>query len=192
MLSNPYLDFFNSLPSSCRRHPGTPLDASEMLSPDWLQFKAAIAAHFAWSVPTDDAISTIGRFTRRVMEIGAGSGYWAWLLQQSGIPVRAFDASPPAFVWHAVERGDESEVSKHRSHSLLLSWPPWGSPMAAKSLANYKGKMIFFIGEWGRGCADPEFFSALNDGYDIAATVDLPQWYMRDDRLFVFARRRGY
>src|SRR5262249_46069027 len=105
-MKNPYFKFFFSMPPSCRRHAGVTPDARELTSLEWLTFKAAIAAHFAWAVPTDQAIHTIAKHTARVVEIGCGSGYWAWLMEQAGISVRAFDTAVPDFAWHPVEYGD--------------------------------------------------------------------------------------
>src|SRR3954453_12712349 len=80
-LNNPYLTFFRSLPAAFWRNPLLPIDNGEMWSPDWLRLKAAVAGHFSWAVPTDEAIAAIRRHTSRVIEIGCGSGYWAWLME---------------------------------------------------------------------------------------------------------------
>src|SRR5260370_41002140 len=96
-LLNPYLDLFRALPASFRRDPSMPPSAAELLVPDWLALKATIARHFAWAVPTDEAIAVIRKHTTGVVEVGAGSGYWTWLLRQSGLGVAAFDLDPPPF-----------------------------------------------------------------------------------------------
>src|SRR5882724_7117397 len=98
-LLNPYLEFYHAMPSAYRRDLSMPLSAAESLSPDWLKLKAAIAGHFAWAVPTEDAIQTVSKYSTRVVEIGAGSGYWAWTMRQAGIAVVAFDAGSSSFTW---------------------------------------------------------------------------------------------
>jgi hypothetical protein len=67
----------------------------------------------------------------------------------------------------------------------LISWT-----MAARALALYKGKYVIFVGEWLGGCADPSFFALLDAYYCEVATVTLPEWFMRDDSLVIFQRRR--
>ena len=64
------------MPAAWRRDPSVPISAAELLAPQWLHLKATIAGHFAWAVPTEQAVRTILKYSARVVEIGAGSGYW--------------------------------------------------------------------------------------------------------------------
>lgn len=191
-LANPYLDFFRALPESFRRNPALPLFAAESASPEWLQFKAAVARHFAWAVPTDEAIACIGRHAPGGMiEIGAGSGYWAWLLRQTGIDALAFDSDPPQFRWSEVAHSDGLDALAHSPQcTLLLCWPPWGSTMALDALTVYGGDCVVYVGEWMLGSAEARFFALLVALFEAVDTVELPQWHGRDDRLSVW-RRRG-
>jgi hypothetical protein len=191
MLSNPYLAYFLALPPGCQRDPWQPVDDRELRSLPWLSFKAAVAGWFAWAVPTDAAIGEIARRTRRVVEIGAGSGYWAWLMSQAGIDVVAYDLVAPARSWHPIRLGDERAVLRHPDRSLFLCWPPWGSDMADRALAAYAGDLVIYVGEWLGGCATPAFFARLVAGFEPVAVVELPQWAMRDDRLTIFRRKRA-
>ena len=189
-LINPYLEFFSALPPWFHRDPRTPLDARELLQPDWLALKSAIAGHFAWAVPTPEATAAIARHARRVIEIGCGSGYWAWQMRQVGIDVLAFDAAPPRFTWTEVRRGTELEAAAHADRTLFLCWPPWASPMAANAVALSRAEHVVYVGEWGGGCADARFFALLATLFEPVAAVALPQWYMRTDALTVFRRCR--
>ena len=62
--------------------------------------------------------------------------------------------------------------------------------MAFDTLREYTGQTVVYIGEWMMGCADARFFALLSAEFDAVDGAELPQWYMRDDRLLVF-RRRG-
>jgi hypothetical protein len=190
MLLNPYLDFFRALPPSFRRDPWTPLSTAELHMPEWLAFKVAIAGHFAWAVPTDEAIAVIRRHAAGIVEIGAGSGYWAWLMRQAGMTVAAFDAQPPPFTWSEVRHGDERMAGEHPDKALFLCWPPWATGMATGALAAYGGEHVIFVGEWMGGSGEQQFFALLASGFDCIDTLAIPQWAMRDDRLLVFRRRR--
>jgi hypothetical protein len=191
LLLNPYIDLFRALPPSFRRDPSVPPSGAELLAPDWLAFKAAIARHFAWAVPTDEAIAVIRKHTCGVVEVGAGSGYWTWLMRQAGITVAAFDLAPPPFTWSEVRSGDERMVRDHPDKALLLCWPPWATGMAGGALAAYGGEHVVYVGEWMGGSADPHFFALLMSYFECIDSVAIPQWYMRDDRLMVFRRRRA-
>jgi hypothetical protein len=188
-LSNPYLDFFWTLPSSFRRDPFTPPAATELFFPEWLTLKACIAHHFSWAVPTDAAIDAIHRHANDVIEIGAGSGYWAWMMSQAGIEVAAFDINPPRFTWSPVDKGDEYVLHRHPRSTLFMCWPPWGSPMAANALERYSGKCFIYVGEWLRGNADARFFGIIEALFEPVEVIPLPQWFARDDRLLVFNRK---
>ena len=131
------------------------------MAPEWLVFKAAIAKHFAWAVPTDEAVAIIRKHVNSIVEVGAGSGYWTWLMRQAGITVAAFDLSPPTFTWSDVRRGDERVVRDHPEKALFLCWPPWATGMASGALSAYEGDHIVYVGEWMGGSADPYFFALL-------------------------------
>jgi hypothetical protein len=188
-LNNPYLTFFRSLGEAFWRNPLLPVDNREMWSPDWLRLKAAVAGHFSWAVPTDEAIAAIRRHTSRAIEIGCGSGYWAWLMEQAGIQVLAFDVAAPAFSWHEVLPGNEAEVLRHPDRTLFLCWPPWATDMAFKALSYYRGDHVIYVGEWMVGNADPQFFALLAAGFEEVESVAIPQWLMRSDRLTIYRRR---
>jgi len=188
-LVNPYLAFFLQLPAAFRRDPSTPIAALEPPDPAWVSLKTAIAAHFAWAVPTEEAIETIHRHAEVVVEIGAGSGYWAWLMRQAGIRVAAYDRNPPPFTWTPVSRGDEGAVSASAADALFLCWPPWASDMAVNALTLHRGRYVIYVGEWMGGSAEWRFFASLAHGFRAIASAAIPQWQMRDDRLIVFERR---
>jgi hypothetical protein len=189
ILLNPYFDFFSTLPCSFQRDPLLPISAPESISVDWLTLKAAIARHFAWAVPNEEAISCILKYASEIIEIGAGSGYWAWLMHQAGIDVVAFDVDPPPFTWIKIGKGNEQELLNHRMKTLFLCWPPWATDMAANALALYRGKHVIYVGEWMLGSADARFYWLLETQYEAIDSVVIPQWYARADRLIVFRRR---
>ena len=189
-LFNPYLEFYRAMPAAYRRDPSMPISAAELLSPQWLNLKAAIAGHFAWAVPTDEAVLTILKYSARVVEIGAGSGYWAWMMRQAGIKVVAFDTNHALFNWSEVAQGDERAALFYPDHALFLCWPPWNSDMAYNALTCHGGDYLVYVGEWMGGSANPRFFALLASAYEAIDVVNLPQWYNRDDRLMIFRRRR--
>jgi len=188
-LFNPYLEFHRAMPACYRRDPSVPISAAELLSPQWLYLKAAIAGHFAWAVPTDEAVRAILKCSTRVVEIGAGGGYWAWMMRQAGIEVVAFDTHHACFNWSEVAHGDERAVLSYPDHALFLCWPPWNSDMAYNALTCHGGDHLAYVGEWMGGSANPRFFALLASAYEAIDVVDIPQWYNRDDRLMIFRRR---
>jgi len=95
--------------------------------------KGRLRKKFAWSIPTPAAIVAIANHSP-ILEIGAGSGYWAYLLRKHGADVLAYDRKPyrlyPDAAWHhtpawtGVTEGRARKAKKFPERSLMLCWPP--------------------------------------------------------------------
>lgn len=74
------------------------LDAFEMATAaggDIDGMRSQLVTRYGFAVPSDEALTAIERCSPRgVVELGAGTGYWAFLLQQRGVDVVAFDVEP--------------------------------------------------------------------------------------------------
>ncbi|MEV0344077.1 hypothetical protein AB0H49_34210 [Nocardia sp. NPDC050713] len=147
-----------------------------------------LQAVYAYAVPSPETLEWIADFTegRRLVELGAGRGYWARLLADRGIDVAAFDSEPPNLaenvsfprangqldVWHPVkEVGGVSDVLGPDS-VLFLCWPPgWDNPMASDALDAFEragGDRLVYIGEpRGGKTGDEPFFDRLASGWHL-------------------------
>ena len=118
-------------------------------------------ARFSFAIPTDDALDLlIAQSPGGIVEIGAGTGYWARLLTDRGADVVAYDVAPPPSVenhwfagqrpWFPVTRGDERAVQRHADRTLLLVWPTrnetWAADAAMAHLAS-GGQRLAYVGE---------------------------------------------
>jgi hypothetical protein len=157
-----------------------------------------LAARFAWAIPGRAALATIAD-AGPVVEVGAGTGYWAALLRGRGADVVATDpAAGGANAYHAagplwtdVEPVDGvTAVSRHRDRTLLLCWPPPDDDAASWSvLRAYRGDVLLYIGEGIDGPAGTARFQrelALN--WTVTDEVAIPTWPGLRDRLTVFER----
>lgn len=177
-------------------------------------FRYSRVQRFSWAIPNEAAITAIAN-CGPVVEMGAGTGYWAWMLQQVGCDVVAYDAHPPKglvptpagkskydtdlgeYKWHRgeipwfpVKRGYPSSLSRHSDRVLLLVWPPYASPMAADCLRHYSGSTVCFVGEDFGGCTgDDVFFEALERDFDVTEEHVLPQWWGIHDQLSIYQRK---
>jgi hypothetical protein len=155
---------------------------------------------FAWAVPTQEALVALARYAPLV-EMGAGNGYWAWLLRQAGVDVIPYDPYPPRHgdnpywkkqrrEWTLVRQGDESALAEHDIRTLFLCWPPYDDPFATRCLQAFRGAHVIYVGEHDGGCcADDTFFRLLDDGFACIESIDLPQWRGIHDYMTVWARR---
>lgn len=123
---------------------------------------------FACAIPNEEALTVITRHSP-IVEVGAGSGYWAALLRARGATVVALDKEPPSeaklnnsYFHHTfteVEKGGPEDVSKYPDHTMLLVWPhdPAESaqkPFDVECVRAFKGTTVIHVGEWrGKTCS---------------------------------------
>lgn len=111
-----------------------------------------------------------------IVEIGAGTGYWARRLKDLGSDIRAFDRAPPhgdtpnryhahTSTWTEVERGDHRVLTAHADRALFLCWPPLFSSLG-DCLDFYAGSTVACIGDGGHQTAR---LRNLNSLFDLVA-----------------------
>lgn len=153
-----------------------------------LQLRKKLIWAYSWAIPSNKAIVAMTRHSP-ILELGAGTGYWAWLLRQAGANVAAFDrdpAQPPR--WTEVSSGDESVVSGFPNHALLLCWPPLESSMAERALVAFRGSVVLYVGEWRGRTGDAEFHKRLDSDWRKIEEIELPVWPGFQDKLHIFGR----
>ena len=122
-------------------------------------FRKSYIQKYAHAIPTRTALNTIASFAP-ILEMGAGTGYWASLLRAQGVDVLCYDKNPPGqpgsdsnhfheggTCWTEVLQGDDSAIDFHPHHTLLLCWPPPNSDMPVRALTLYRGERFIYIGE---------------------------------------------
>ena len=82
-MQNPYLEEFQS------RYNGSYF---------FHELRDELVKKYAWAVPTEASIEAIAALGP-IVEVGAGTGYWAWLLRQVGATVEAYDVAPGDNHW---------------------------------------------------------------------------------------------
>lgn len=154
---------------------------------------------FAWACPNDEALELIAA-QGPIIEIGAGTGYWAHLLRSRyHVNILAYDYKPPSKgkswyhrghgSWTGVVHGRPVKAKKHPDRALFLCWPPLYSRMAKEALRHYKGDTVIYVGEQGGCTGTPEFEDTLYEEWNEVKTVRIPQWDGIHDYLFLYKRR---
>lgn len=174
-----------------------------------------IRRRYSFAVPSPAAVDAIAQHSPSgVVEIGAGGGYWAMLLQQRGVDVIAYDPQPPpgesrwhtGRAWTAVHKGDHTMAAEHPTRTLLLCWPSYDKPWPARALECYTGDTVVYIGEGYGGCTGDNRMHALLGSPDCwcwdepcqcdnpdplyreITDVAIPQWSGIHDHLTVYRR----
>jgi hypothetical protein len=117
-----------------------------------------LAQRYAYVFPSDSALGMLAGLGPLV-EIGAGTGYWAYRLRSIGVDIVAFDQAPldgeranryhpPMQPWTHVEQGDQTVLSRHAHRGLFVCWPPLVSSLG-DCLTYYCGDTVAYIGDGG-------------------------------------------
>lgn len=171
--------------------------------------------HYAWAVPDPHSLAFVAsHLGKSALEIGAGSGYWAYCLAQLGTFLTCYDVAPPQLcadnhyhsprkgryqplsgerrdVWYHVYKGNHNKTARY-DYPLFLCWPPYEDSMAAKALKAYRGKKLVYIGESEGGCtADDAFFAILSKRWELIDMHRPVQWHGIHDLIEVYVRREG-
>lgn len=162
---------------------------------------------FAHAIPNEDSIDVIRKHTP-IVEMFAGSGYWASVLISEGCDIEAFDdfsffrekvrysnkeycRCPNSFFWTKIEEGTPSVLSnkKYDKYTLMLCWPPddGDGKDAADCLKYYGGKTLIYIGQEEGGCtAGKKFFEMIDKEWDLDEELALPSWPKYESSLFLY------
>jgi hypothetical protein len=152
---------------------------------------------FGFAVLTEGAI-TLLRPHAPYIEVGAGSGYWAYEMEKRDVEVVATDPKKLedntyefAKQWTKVKRMTGTQaVKKYLEHTLLMVWPCYNKPWAYNTLKAYKGNKFVYCGEGSWGCnANDAFHKLLLDEWEQRISIYLPQWSGIHDYLDVYVRK---
>lgn len=151
---------------------------------------------YAWAIPCKKALESIAEHSP-IIEVGAGSGFWAKLLNEKGVEIVAYDSISDGGSknylkkWFDVRQGNEQSILPHPDHTLFLCWPPYGDEMATDALKQYKGKTVLYVGEEYGVTASPSFFEFIEEHFVEEEVIELPVWPGLRDKLFVFTRKKN-
>jgi hypothetical protein len=147
--------------------------------------------YYAWAIPTEDAIRHLVELSP-ILEVGAGGGYWAWLIGQMGGRSACYDLGfrQVEKQWHPVEYGGAEIVRCFRKHTLFLCWPEYNTAFAFDCLRQYRGEFLVYVGEGCGGCTgDDNFHGLIEDEYDEVKDLNIPQYYGIRDFMTIYRRK---
>lgn len=155
---------------------------------------------YAWAIPSAEAIDMLAS-QGTVIEIGAGSGYWAHRVIEAGGDVRCFDplqwktgetwlGQPIPQEWTPVVRIPHDEVAIAESATLFICWPDYEASWAAETLDAYPGDTFIYVGEGAGGCCgDDRFHDMLDADWEIRKVIYIPQFVGIRDLCIHYTRK---
>ena len=76
---------------------------------------------YAWAIPTEAVLATVAKYSP-LIEIGDGTGYWAYLLAKLGADIICYDThvenTPPETIWYAIGAGNDAKVVEHSNRAI--------------------------------------------------------------------------
>jgi hypothetical protein len=155
-----------------------------------------LCKEYSFAVPNQEAIDEICKYSP-IIEVGAGTGYWAFLVSKNGGDIIASDISEIgrnkykfSAQYYEIIKEDHTIAAKYPDRALLLVWPPYNKPMAYDALMAYQGDIVIYIGEdYGGCCADDKFHQELMNNWEIVNDISIPQWSGIHDYLTVYKRK---
>ena len=184
----------------------------ERVSPD--PYRHIARQQCSWAVPNEAALAALARHAPggKLLEVGAGRGYWAHMAEARGMDVIALDdwsdgADAECYGrWFPRQLRAEGsawlrEHGGSPDRALFMCWPSYdfeGEPPvpADAVLAAYRGDVLVLVGERLRerdqahGCTWWPLRETLQEGgWREQEAVWLPNWPGMRDELVIFKRR---
>ena len=160
-----------------------------------VRWRRKLTRKYSWAVPNEKALQAITKYTP-LIEIGAGTGFWAMLLKNRGVKIITYDLYPfkknlyhNQTQWFPIKKGTPLVLKNYLERNLFLCWPPYNDKMALECLKRFKGKIIIYIGEKKGGCnAIDKFFEVLEKNFQLVEEIKIPQWWDVHDCLIIWSR----
>lgn len=163
-------------------------DSHEIKAQHKFHMKRLKAIHnYSFAIPNEPSLDLIAKFGP-IIEIGAGTGYWAYLLANRGVDIIAIDnnnekGNVAKYFSSMIIDDGEKYLKNHNGcydRSLFICWPRYIKDF----IDSYLGTTVIWIGEV-EGCTDD-----MEDNLEWQEThsMIIPTWLGIHDILKVFKR----
>jgi len=158
----------------------------------WRDSCRDFACHvYAYAVPNQAALVELEKHVPLV-ELGAGTGYWAGVLRTLGVDLIAMDKHPLVTAGHLKSHGKGNEYHgktvpfsnvrlgvaatlaerQYAGRTLFLCYPPPVSDACStEALKHYQGDKVLYVGEWDGDTATKKFQQTLVKDFDLVTRL---------------------
>lgn len=161
---------------------------------DMFDHREEMVFKYSFSVPHPLTLEWIGKeLGQYIVEIGAGTGYWAYLFHQMHLSIMAYDKYSHALSkkekYYPVLEGDESTLLKLPDFfSLFLCWPGNKTPTAYNCMKNFKGSKMGLVGDI-ECCGDDRFHDLLENEWQLVDLKTNSTWPFINDVAAIYQRK---
>ena len=165
------------------------------------KMRDALIAGFTFAIPCREALEFIAGYSRSIVEVGAGTGFWAYQLRRVGVDVVATDkVGQGESAYHhtvgahspIVQLEASEAIAAHPDRDVLAIWPCM-EDWLEKAIDQIKpGRKLFYIGESSGGCtANSGFFDKVydEDQYTEIGSFNMVQWSYIHDQMWVYEKQ---
>ena len=164
-------------------------DKDSFKGQQWFGDRQKFVEEYSWGVPSEDVIQYCAEFDN-LIEVGAGSGYWAKCINDADGNVQATDIDPPKDTYTNVQQVAAYKLqNKIRDSPVLMVWPPYGESMA-EIVARAEPSHILYVGEQRGGCtANDGFFYIIEEKYGLVGRLEIPSYAGINDDFYHYTRK---
>jgi hypothetical protein len=166
------------------------------------ELKNQLRRHYAYAVPDEKAIRVLVGLSP-IVEIGAGLGYWASLIEQEGGSAICYDNCPPQWQengylsrdtgYHPILSGGPPQAEAHSDRTLFLCWPDdfnqeagWSDQTLERYLDS-GGHTLALVSEGpGNAAGSDRLFELAASRMKKTRTVHHPKFPSLYDRLDIY------
>jgi hypothetical protein len=177
--------------------PGDDWMSSSMdLDLERFRLRQRFVSEISFALPCREALEFIAGHSLRIVEVGAGTGFWSRHLARIGVDIVATDAQRGRYVHETGSLGEvlcmtaSEAVAKYPDRDLLSVWPCYGQSWLAEAAERLStGRLLFYIGEGSGGAtADDRFHALVDEAFDHVARFEMVQFSGIHDDLHVYRK----
>lgn len=157
--------------------------------------RSEIIPSYGFALPSSEIVLELSQ--HKLIEVGAGTGFFAKLVSNMGGDIIASDPSI-GYDGHLV-RGLHFDIEtleaveavlKYSDRDVFMSWPCYDKSWAYETaLKISSGRKLFLISEgMGGCCADDNLFDYLKKNFQHINAMNIPNWPGINDRMDVFLK----
>lgn len=174
--NNNRINYLQDFVECCERY----LETGDISLILWNSKRKKLVEEYSWAIPNKKSINYLSNYNNLV-EVGAGSGYWAYLINKNEGDCSPYDKTNINGYCEVKNYNGDIEIN-----NLLLCWPPSKNKLAYNITKNKKPKNIVFIGLKTDVTGSKEFHKYIKNNYREINVIDIPSWPRVDDKLYSY------